>query len=124
MAGAAARPAPSPLFLVRGTPGERLHSARLARHLTMRDVVAASKQLATRFENQEFRISLSHLSRIEDDRALPNLYRLVSLSIIYELDLLTLASWFISELAELGQLQPHEVERALFRFGNNAPKSA
>lgn len=123
MAGAVARPAPSSLCVVRERPGERLRSARLARHLTMRDVVAASKHLAASFENQKFRISLSQLSEIEAG-ALPNLYRLCSFSMVYDLDLLTLASWFVPELSELGQRQPREIERILFGFENNFPETA
>jgi transcriptional regulator with XRE-family HTH domain len=124
MAGAAARLAPSSLFVVRERPGERLRSARLARDLTMRDVVAASKHLAVRFENQAFRISRSHLSEIEVGRALPGLYRLCSLAMIYELDLLTLASWFIPELADASHLSPEEKTRILSGFPDNFPRSA
>lgn len=123
MAGATARPAVSPVS-IRRTPGELLRSVRLARHLTMRDVALASKHLAARFENQEFNISRSHLSDIEERGALPNLYRLCSLSMIYELDLLILASWFLPELAEAADLQTHEIERMLSGFPDNTPKSA
>lgn len=124
MAGAAARLAPSSLFVVRESPGEQLRSARLARHFMMRDVVAASRHLAARFENQEFSISRSHLSEIEVGGALPNLYRLCSLAMIYKMDLLILASWFIPELAETSHLSPEEKTRILSGFPDNFPRSA
>jgi len=124
MAGAAARLAPSSLFVVRESPGERLRCARLARDLTMRDVVAASKHLAARFENRDFQISLSHLSEIEAGGALPNLYRLCSLAMIYELDLLIVAAWFVPELAENSALSPQDKTRILFGFPNNFPRCA
>lgn len=122
MPGAAARPARS-LLSTRGAPGEMLRSARLARHLTMRDVAVASKRLATRFDNHEFHISLSYLSEIEASGALPNLYRLCSLSMIYGVDLLTLVAWFIPELSA-GNLSDKDKERILFAFPNTLLKGA
>jgi len=103
-------------------PGEMLRSARLSRSLKMRDVVFASNQLAGRFENREFHISLSHLSQIEVGGALPNLYRLCSLAMIYELDLLTLASWFIPELAGVTNVPPGREDGHPVRFPEQIPK--
>ena len=124
MAGAAARPCLLSEVARPSAPGEKLRSARLARHLAMRDVATASRELADRFDNRGFHISPSHLCEIEAGGALPNLYRLCSLAMIYELDLLILASWFVPELTKTGDLSSEEKTRILFGFPNNFPRSA
>ncbi len=101
MAGAVACLAPR-VAICNPTPGDILRSARLARHPSMRDVVFATRGLAITFGNQEFRISRSHLSQIETRNMMPNLYRLHSLAMVYELDILTLMSWFVPETVAHG----------------------
>jgi len=115
MAGAAARLAPSPGFLSTSAPGERLRSARMARHLTLRAVALETQRIATQFDNQEFCISLSRLSEIETCNRLPNLYRLCSLSMIYEIEMLTIIQWFVPEL---DRRAASGIEDCLFGFRN------
>jgi len=120
MAGAAARLAPLQRA-IRRTPGEMLRSTRLAHQLTMRDVVVATYRLADHFGNAEFRISLAHLSEIEAGGEMPNLKRICSLAMIYELDILELVAWFIPEIGTAKQLS---AEAILFGFPNNVPRCA
>jgi hypothetical protein len=60
----------------------------------MRQVVIATKRLATHLDNEEFAISLGHISEIERREMAPNIYRLYSLATIYELDFFQLLAWF------------------------------
>ena len=94
MAGAAARLAPTSQPAITGTSGDMMRAARLDRHLTMRQVVMAARCLAVQLDNEEYAVSLGHLSEIETRDILPNIYRLYSLAAIYELDLLEVLAWF------------------------------
>ncbi len=68
------------------TAGETLRSLRESLGLTIRDVEAASLRLATKYENQEYSISLSRLSDIETKGIVPSIYKLYTLSAIYRRD--------------------------------------
>jgi transcriptional regulator with XRE-family HTH domain len=94
MPASAARRAFSPALAACATAGELLRVARIRNRLTMRQVVIATKRIALQLDNDEFAISLGHLSEIERLDIAPNIYRLYSLATIYELDLLHLLAWF------------------------------
>ena len=76
------------------TSGEILHALRQHRGLTLRDVAAATQQIAERQKNEEFSISAGRLSEIENKGAVPNIFRLYSLSVVYQVDLKELLTWF------------------------------
>jgi transcriptional regulator with XRE-family HTH domain len=63
--------------------GERLRQLRERLGLSIRDVEAASNQIAERFGNSDFGISLSRLSDIETKGITPNIYKIYSLAAIY-----------------------------------------
>lgn len=100
--------------------GEMLRAARMNQRLTMRQVVIATKRLATQLDNDEFAISLGHLSEIERRDMAPNIYRLYSLAKVYNLDLLQLLTWFgIPAIAPLSQPGPSaKTARVMFDFPN------
>ena len=62
--------------------------------LTLRDVELASRAFAYSFDNEEFAISRTQLSQIETRDALPNIFRLFSISQIYKIELIELMSWY------------------------------
>jgi transcriptional regulator with XRE-family HTH domain len=68
------------------TAGERLRALREGLGLSIRMVEAASSQLATKYNNPDYLISLSRLSDIETKGVIPNIFRLYSLAIIYRRD--------------------------------------
>src|SRR5689334_1873755 len=57
-------------------------------------VEAASSQLAAKYNNPDYLISLSRLSDIETKGIVPNIYRLYSLSVIYRQDFQELVQMF------------------------------
>jgi len=68
------------------TGGRQLKQLREGLCLSMREVEAASLAIATKLENPEFHLPISRLSDIESKGVLPNIFRLFSLSVIYERD--------------------------------------
>ncbi|HZU25085.1 MAG TPA: helix-turn-helix transcriptional regulator [Bryobacteraceae bacterium] len=74
--------------------GRRLREARDALHLTTRQVEEASRRIAERRANRNFAVTISFLSDIETQGALPNVCILSSLSAIYRLDLEQVLSWY------------------------------
>jgi transcriptional regulator with XRE-family HTH domain len=101
--------------------GEMLRIARVKQRLTMRQVVIASKCLALQLDNEEFAISLGHMSEIERRDIAPNIYRLYSLATIYKLDLLQLLIWFgipmVAPSSQCGSIA--KTPAAVFAFPNN-----
>jgi methanogenic corrinoid protein MtbC1 len=74
--------------------GYRLKLARLDRSLTCREVERLSRMLSKRFADDRYTLRLSVLAAIENQHAVPSIFRLASLCLIYELDLLTVLRWF------------------------------
>jgi len=68
------------------TSGERLRALRESLGLSIRMVEAASAQLAAKYNNPDYLISLSRLSDIETKGIVPNIFRLYSLAVIYRKD--------------------------------------
>jgi transcriptional regulator with XRE-family HTH domain len=81
--------------------GQRLRVLREQMGLTIRDVEAASSQIAARHKSEDFAISPSRLSDIETKGILPNIYRLYSLSVIYRQDFRELLAWYGVDLNEV-----------------------
>ncbi len=76
------------------TAGEKLKARRKQLGLSLRDVEAASLRLAADRDDDQFRISISRLSEIERRGAVPSIYRLYSLALIYRVNLPEVLSWF------------------------------
>jgi len=66
--------------------GQQLRHTREALGLTLRDVEAASSEIAARHANQEFFIPFSRLSEIETKGTVPSIYRVYTLAAIYRCD--------------------------------------
>jgi hypothetical protein len=94
--------------------GHRLKSARLDRSLTCRDVEHLSRILADVLRDERYIISSSALSAVENRRAIPGIFRLASLCLIYELALSSVLTWFGVEVKfpkrSLFQQQPPRPE--------------
>lgn len=65
------------------TAGEKLRTIREGLGLSIRMVEAASSELAAKYNNPDYLISLSRLSDIETKGIVPNIYRLYALAVIY-----------------------------------------
>lgn len=76
------------------TAGEQLRAVRESLGLSIRMVEAASAQLATKYNNPDYLISLSRLSDIETKGIVPNVFRLYSLAVIYRQDFQDLVQMF------------------------------
>jgi len=74
--------------------GEKLRLARREQRLTLREVSLATRRIAAREDNEEFAISPGRLSEVETKGVVPNIYRLYSLAMIYQLNLRELLGWF------------------------------
>jgi len=74
--------------------GEKLRLIRHEQRLTLRDVSLATRLIAVGQNNLEFAISPGRLSEVETKGVVPNIYRLYSLAMIYQLDLRELLAWF------------------------------
>jgi transcriptional regulator with XRE-family HTH domain len=75
-------------------PGLRLRHAREKLGLTYRDVEKASYQLALRRGRPQFILHISRLADIENHGAVPSLYKLYALGVIYHLKPAEIANWY------------------------------
>jgi transcriptional regulator with XRE-family HTH domain len=64
--------------------GQRLAKMRLRRGLTLYQVFELSGQVAARRRKPAFRIQPSRLSEIESKGVIPTIYKLYSISVIYQ----------------------------------------
>ena len=64
--------------------GQRLARMRLRRGLTLYQVFELSQGVAARRKRRAFRIQPSRLSEIESKGVIPTIYKLYSISVIYE----------------------------------------
>ena len=75
--------------------GRNLRARREALGLTVREVEAASKAIATRHDgDSEYVLSISQISYIESRELVPNIYKVFSFSIIYRLDYREILGWY------------------------------
>lgn len=89
--------------------GNKLRHVRETLGLTLRDVEAASSEIAARHANQEFFLPFSRLAEIETKGLVPSIYRVYSLAAIYHCDLRTMFGWYdinIDALPEDGNILP------------------
>jgi transcriptional regulator with XRE-family HTH domain len=101
--------------------GRNLHARRDALGLTVREVEAASKAIASRHGgDSEYLLSISQISYIESRELVPNIFKVFSLSIIYRLDYRQILDWYgisldesANDLAAISPPKSHTIE--LFR---------
>ena len=74
--------------------GQKLKRVRERLRLKYRDVEEASVRIGAARGNDEYVVSLSRLSDIENKPTLPSLYKLYSLCVIYRLDLSEVLAWY------------------------------
>ena len=97
MPGSSTKLAPvvAPRVETRGrTSGEILRTVREQRHLTLRQVTDATRQIAILQHHEEFAVSSGRLSEVENKGVVPNIFKLYSLSKAYDVDLREMLSWF------------------------------
>ncbi len=83
--------------------GGRLRRRRQSLGLTLREVAVATAQLARSFDNDEYSISVGRLSEIENRGAVPNVFRLHSLALVYDINFTELLSWYGVHIEPAGQ---------------------
>lgn len=64
--------------------GQQLREIRERLRLTLKDVEAQSRQIAQERRNAEYLFTAGRLSQVENSNSLPSLYKLASLSVIYD----------------------------------------
>jgi len=67
--------------------GQKLRQRRERLNLTLRAVEEASMEIADAERNAEFVVSTGRLNQIENDASLPSIYKLYSISVIYQMGL-------------------------------------
>jgi transcriptional regulator with XRE-family HTH domain len=101
--------------------GHKLRALREEFGYTMRDVEAASDQIARRLQNEDFAIPPSRLSDIETKGVVPSIFRLYSFAAIYRCDYGELLSSYGVDLngihTDLSAARPHRSN--LFRAFNH-----
>jgi transcriptional regulator with XRE-family HTH domain len=82
----------------------------------MKDVQDASTILARTYENDEFRVSTSRLSEIENLDLTPNIYKLYSLAAIYRISYAELLKLYgVDHLRALQEPVSHKVQNGVAR---------
>src|SRR5580700_10179223 len=83
--------------------GERLKAVRARLGLTTRDVERRSQQIAEEKRNQEYYLSHAWLTDIENGEFTPSIYKLYSLSAIYDQSFTDLLSFFGLRIGDLNR---------------------
>jgi len=83
--------------------GQRLKAARERVGLSTRDVQRKSEQIALEKRNQEYYLSHAWLTDIEQGKFMPGLFKLYSISAIYDKSFAEVASYFGLRIADLGR---------------------
>ncbi len=86
-------------------PGKRLKYFRLGLGLRIRDVEVYSRKIADAQRNQDFYISHSSLTEIENSDSTPSVYRLYTLSVVYRAGFIDLLLMYGINLDQINQLQ-------------------
>ncbi|HVJ05565.1 MAG TPA: helix-turn-helix transcriptional regulator [Candidatus Saccharimonadales bacterium] len=87
-------PAETPLEVHGRTSGELMRELRKQRHLVLRDVTEATRRIAEAQNNEEYAISPGRLSEVENKGVVPGIFRLYALSVVYQVELRELLSYF------------------------------
>ena len=82
-------------------PGEALKRLRIDRNITVRDVECASHRIASAKGNRKFQISNGWLVQLENGTSEPSASKLFSLSVIYNVQLVTMLRLFDIDVNEI-----------------------
>jgi transcriptional regulator with XRE-family HTH domain len=85
--------------------GEELKELRLRLGMTVRDVTDRSQKVVDSEGNEEFRVSTTWLSEIENSQSVPSIYKLYSLSIIYHVKFSDLLQLYGVDTKKINKLQ-------------------
>lgn len=83
-------------------PGDGLRELRLARGMTTRDVQDLSRRIADNRQCDDFYISHSSLSEIENSESQPSLQKLYTLSEVYQTSFIKLLQFYKIDLEQIG----------------------
>ena len=86
-------------------PGEKLKDLRLRLGMTVRDVTDLSQRVVDSEGNEEFRVSTTWLSEIENSESVPSIYKLYSLSVIYHVKFSDLFQLYGVDVQKINKLQ-------------------
>ncbi len=87
------------------SPGQRLKDIRSRLGITTRDVTERSQRIAEKESNDEFYISNAWLTQVENTNATPSIYKLYSLSAIYQIKFTDLLLLFGVDLPKIAKYQ-------------------
>ena len=88
-------------------PGDVLRKLRSKLGITARELEELSRGIAQQQRNDEFTISHGRIIQVENNESTPSIYKLCSLSAIYNIPLTELVSMFV----DLDTLSTHRVKR-------------
>src|ERR671923_1458829 len=83
--------------------GERLRALRESLGLSTRDVEEKSRQIAEERHNQEYHISHSWVTDIENGKFAPTIYKFHTFRVIYNRSLTELISYYGIPIGEVGR---------------------
>jgi transcriptional regulator with XRE-family HTH domain len=86
-------------------PGEALKRLRVDRNITVRDVECASQRIATAKSNRRFQISNGWLVQLENGTSEPSASKLFSLSVIYNVQLVTMLRLYDIDVNETDNIR-------------------
>jgi len=85
--------------------GEQLKDLRLRLGMTIRDVTDLSQKVVDSEGNEEFGVSTTWLSEIENSESVPSIYKLYSLSVIYHVKFGDLLELYGVDIKKINKLQ-------------------
>jgi transcriptional regulator with XRE-family HTH domain len=86
--------------------GHKLKALRDTRNLTVREVEQATLRIADYKNDKRFLISNGWLTRLEKGVSEPSIYKLFSLSVVYNVNFITLLKLYDIDMAETAKLRP------------------
>lgn len=86
-------------------PGEALKRLRIDRNITVRDVECASHRIAIAKDNRRFQISNGWLVQLENGTSEPSASKLFSLSVIYNVQLVTMLRLYDIDVNETDNIR-------------------
>jgi transcriptional regulator with XRE-family HTH domain len=86
--------------------GHKLKALRDSRNLTVREVEQATLRIADYKNDKRFLISNGWLTRLEKGVSEPSIYKLFSLSVVYNVNFITLLKLYDIDIAQTTKLRP------------------
>ena len=93
--------------------GQRLRQIREERGLTLNDIEKLSRCLAKKTQIMDYIITAGRVSQVENNNSLPSVYRLATLSFIYELPL--------AEMFDIYGIEISSAEEGVLRLSSYFP---